>query len=350
MSYSKFLDAAGEYAEWRSKNNLPKLHYEKVFEVTRDAWIKEGRFKELISFILENWDSGNCDDFIAPLIPVLIQQKDTNQFKRLWKGIIRYRVDRLWYYTNIDYDWEELEAINISNFNMYKTESYTDQKRVAAFQRKFSLAAIDNYIDSLQHLNDQKEIERLLIIRNNVYLLQKPKPKKTTDRRKMDDKLFWELIDNSRSISQDQYEFLEKLKEQLEAFHPVQIRRFDKIFWDRFNEINLWALWALAYIVRRGCGDDEFDYFKAWVISKGQKAYENIKTLNSNNLLNLFDEDPQLEEFSYLAEQVYESKTNEIMKPNRIKQQKIKGTRWDENNLNSQFPTLCELFKFNVST
>ena len=77
----------------------------------------------------------------------------------------------------------------------------------------------------------------------------------------------------------------------------------------KYNQLNRWELWALAYIVRRGCGDDAFDYFKVWVISKGQEAFEDIKSLNVSKLQRHFDEDPQLEEMFWLVENVYENKT-----------------------------------------
>jgi hypothetical protein len=102
----------------------------------------------------------------------------------------------------------------------------------------------------------------------------------------------------------------------------------------------------LAYIVRGGCGDDEFDYFKAWIISKGEKVFRDIIDLSNTEIVNLFDEDPQLETFLSLAEDVFENKTGDIMKPVRVKQQKIKGEEWDEDKLEVQFPELCKLFKY----
>jgi hypothetical protein len=71
-----------------------------------------------------------------------------------------------------------------------------------------------------------------------------------------------------------------------------------------------------------------------------------IKELDENKLLNIFDEDPQLEEFYYLAEQVYEDKTSDLMPPVRIKASKLTGKRWEEDKLNQTFPTLCKLFNF----
>ena len=100
------------------------------------------------------------------------------------------------------------------------------------------------------------------------------------------------------------------------------------------------------YIVRRGCGDDAFDYFKVWAVSKGQKAFNSIKNIDENELVSIFNEEPQLEEFYYLAEQVYEDKTSDLMQPVRIKSSKLTGKKWNEDNLQKTFPTLCKLFNY----
>jgi hypothetical protein len=349
MSYSKFLDDVNAYMVWCDKNNIKHKDTDRYFDHVRDKWIEEGRIKELISFILENWDSGNCDDFIPPLETYLVTHKETSLFKRLWKGIIRYRLEKLWDYADKEYDLKRLDKIDVSKFNMFRTESYNDPERVVAFQRKFSLAAIDKYMKGLEELGENEEVERILSIRNNVVILQRPKPKPTTDKRKIDDRLFWDLIQESRSASQDQFESLEKLKDKLESFHPTEIRKFQKILLTKFEELNSWDLWALAYIVRRGCGDDGFDYFKAWVISKGESAFQSILTLNLKKIAPLFDEDPQLEDLLYLAEEVYENKTGDIMKPVSVRNQKMKGLEWSEENLETRYPELSKLFEYSIN-
>ena len=115
-----------------------------------------------------------------------------------------------------------------------------------------------------------------------------------SDKRKINDELFWQLIDESRKKSLDKFQFVDNLIETLETFHPKELRNFDKILLTKVNELNSWEHWALAYIVRRGCGDDEFDYFKTWVISKGYQAFMSIKNLDESRLPSLFSEDPQL--------------------------------------------------------
>lgn len=350
MSYGKFQKEADIYRTWRRNNNLPYLEWEKVDEIIRDKWITDKRYKELIAFILENWDSGNCDYFSRPFSKHLIDNNELNFYKKLWKGIIRNRLDKLW--NHYEYLKQELpnctinkiKSVNIDNFNQFSSEESIE--RIVAWERLYIIEGINEFMEGLEVLKDNEEITKQTSLLNIVSSLEKPKPKPTTDKRKIDESLFWQLIDETRQISTDQFNFLDNLKSILETFHPKELRNFDKLLITKANELNTWEHWALAYIVRGGCGDDEFDYFRVWSVSKGQTAFEAIKELNEKQLFQIFDEDPQLEELYYLAEQVYEAKTSDLMPPIRVKTSKLTGKQWEEDKLIQDFPTLCKLFNY----
>lgn len=350
MSYGKFQKEAGIYTTWRRKNNLPYLEWQKVDEIIRDKWITDKRYKELITFILENWDSGNCDDFSRPFSKHLIDNKELNFYKRLWKGIIRNRLDKLWHHYEYlkqelpSFTVEKIKSVNINGFNQFSSEENIE--RIVAWERLYIIEGINEFINGLEILKDDEEIAKQISLLNIVSNLEKPKPKPTTDKRKIDEILFWQLIDETRKISTDQFNFLDNLKSTLETFHPKELRKFDKLLLTKANELNTWEHWALAYIARGGCGDDEFDYFRVWAVSKGQTAFEAIKKIDEHQLLQIFDEDPQLEELYYLAEQVYETKTSDLMPPIRVKASKLTGQKWDENKLPQVFPILCKLFNY----
>jgi len=348
MSYGKFLDDWTKYSRLREKNNLPSQTMEEGFADVRDNWIADRKYKELIAFILENWDSGNCDEFSRPFSKHLIDNEELSLYKKLWKGIIRNRLEKLWGHfshlkqvlQNISVD--KIKNVNIDNFNQFSAKESIERR--VAWERRYIIDGINEFISGLQILKDQEEIEKQNRLFSIVSNLEKPKPKPTTDKRKIDEDLFWQLIDEARAISTDQFNFLDNLKSILEAFNPKELRSFDKILKTKANELNTWEHWALAYIVRRGCGDDAFDYFKAWTISKGQRAFNSIKNIEENKLVAIFNEDPQLEEFYYLVEQIYEDKTSDLMQPVKVKAGKLTGKKWDEDKLPQIFPTLYNLF------
>ena len=350
MSYGKFQKEVEVYSNWRRKNNLPNLDWKKVDEIIRDKWISDKRYKELIAFINENWESGNGDDFVRPLSKHLIDNKELNFYKRLWKSILRNRLEKLW--SQVEYQRSNYPSItlneilntDIKNFNQFSSDESLE--RTLAWSRLYIIQGINEFITGLKELNDFEEVEKQKSMLSIVSNLDKPKPKPTSDKRKIDECLFWQLIDETRKVSTDQFNFLDNLKSTLEAFHPKELRNFDKLLITKANELNTWEHWALAYIVRGGCGDDEFDYFKVWAVSKGKNAFDAIKDLNEKQLLQIFDEDPQLEEFYYLAEQVYEDKTSDLMLPVKVKESKLTGKQWEEDKLSQTFPRLCKLFNY----
>ena len=103
-------------------------------------------------------------------------------------------------------------------------------------------------------------------------------------------KEFWQLIDRSKR-KDDQAEWLtEALLEKGES----GIISFEFHLQSLLNESYKSSLWAAAYIIMGGCSDDSFDYFRGWLISRGQKVY-----------------DKTMENHEYLAKYIKESNLNE---------------------------------------
>ena len=348
MSYNKFLDEAGDLSEWRKKNNLPDQNYERTFENLRDQWIKDNRLSELISFIHENWDSGQWTDFFAPLESHLLKNKLTNEYKRFWKGLIRRRTNDLWDLLK-DVDKEVVfcsESASKKGFFIRlfsKKLSPIEQRTID--KRRETLLGLQSYLEGLKQLGEISEVSNTETVIRSVRTLEKPKPNPSADKRKIDESLFWQLIEESRNQAQDKFEFLYILGSKLEQFKVSEIRSFERTFSAKFEQLNHWDQWALAYLARKGCGDDGFDYYKAWVISKGQEAYNDIQNLKLDSIGTHFDEDPQLEEFLYLSEKVYERKTGGLMPPVRIKKQRMQGIQWQEDRLAEDYAEMVDLFE-----
>lgn len=206
MSYGKFLDESGGLNDWRKKNNLPDQHYEQTFADLRDIWIKDKRYSELIAFIHENWDSGQWNEFFEPLEKHLIENKQEKEFIKFWKGILRHRFSSLW-------DWNK-------EFGR-KTEYWDGSKKTFECQ-KLTLEGLYRFKQGLVELGAQQEIEKTNDLIKTVDKLEKPKPKKTTDKRKIDENVFWELIKLNREKSEDKFDFIENLSNQLEEFKPTE--------------------------------------------------------------------------------------------------------------------------------
>ena len=84
--------------------------------------------------------------------------------------------------------------------------------------------------------------------------------------------VFWRLIELSRKGSEgDLYMQLDNLRERLMKLTEEEVRSFDRILWELMDESYRADLWGAAYVIKGGCSDDGFDYFRAWLIMQGER-------------------------------------------------------------------------------
>jgi hypothetical protein len=167
----------------------------------------------------------------------------------------------------------------------------------------------------------------------------------------MDKAAFWKLIDGSRRSSDGDPEAqIETLGELLSALEPVEIVAFDRILSDYHDRAYNWNLWGAAYIIGGGCSDDGFADFRGWLISRGEKAFENA-LLDPETLVKVVKEDDgecQIEGFQYIASQTWEQKTGrsagEFPRHEFERHAEPTGEKWEEDDLETRFPKLCKKF------
>jgi Protein of unknown function (DUF4240) len=92
-------------------------------------------------------------------------------------------------------------------------------------------------------LNEEMELNKIELIKESVEKLEPLKPENTTDNRKIDEPLFWNLIETSRKETENKIEFLDLLKNKLEAFKPNEIKNFDRLLRIKANELNTQRNW-----------------------------------------------------------------------------------------------------------
>jgi len=170
----------------------------------------------------------------------------------------------------------------------------------------------------------------------------------------MDEATFWKLIDSTRKrATGDLDEHVELLCEKLQELEPKEIVQFGEIFDEYWVRAYTWDLWGAAYVIGGGCSDDGFMDFRGWLISKGEKAYEDAMT-NPESLSKVVREDEdgsgQFEGFQYVASQAWEKKTGKDM--NEFPRSDVKqpsephGKPWaeDGDELEKRFPKLYKKF------
>lgn len=125
---------------------------------------------------------------------------------------------------------------------------------------------------------------------------------------------FWNIIERTKKSSEGDSENQADLVTELLQSRPIsEITEFNNIFSELHRKSYRSDWWGAAYLINGGCSDDGFDYFRAWVISRGQKAYydawENpeslLKYINENNI-----GECEAETLMYSASIAYEEKTD----------------------------------------
>jgi len=129
----------------------------------------------------------------------------------------------------------------------------------------------------------------------------------------MNDIVFWDLIQKSLEGSEGDLD----AQKYLLVGSLVELQEEDILdFANTFNKYYCLSyksdLWAAAYLINGGCSDDGFDYFRAWLISRGKAAFE-AATKDADGLAELDDieeiEEAEFEDILSVGYDAYKLKT-----------------------------------------
>ena len=166
----------------------------------------------------------------------------------------------------------------------------------------------------------------------------------------MDVETFWKIIERSRADFDprrrdgNQARQVRQLEKLLGALPPDEIVAFEEERIRRMARAYRWDLWAAAYMIQGGCGDDGFMDFRAWLISMGRDVYE-AALRDPESLLDVAEapgvEVTVFEDIAYVASTIYEKKTKQTIPDTRVKQpSEPVGKNWSDEDLPRRFPKL----------
>jgi predicted DNA-binding WGR domain protein len=163
---------------------------------------------------------------------------------------------------------------------------------------------------------------------------------------------FWSLIERARKNSEDHEAQMELLGEYLQNRSVEDIVAFEHILQEMLAISYQTNLWGAAYLINGGCSDDGFDYFRAWLISKGKNIFQSALANPDDLSRYIHDDDFDFREYECeallgVSSMAFEMKTGQSMdtfyeKINRISSPEIQMD-WDfddENELKKRFPKL----------
>lgn len=175
----------------------------------------------------------------------------------------------------------------------------------------------------------------------------------------MDENRFWSIVDTSREQArkmekrpgQDFLDLHEQtLADALRQLQPADIAGFNTRFWTYHGMAYRWDLWAIAYWMHGGCGDDGFIDFRSCLISLGKQRF--LQALDDpDSLAEIIDRPDtpymQAEGFQYVASKVYREKTGQEAPLDDIKSASDEpaGEQFDfddEEEMRERFPRLLD--------
>jgi len=87
---------------------------------------------------------------------------------------------------------------------------------------------------------------------------------------------FWRIVEAAKNASNGECEQQARLiAHALTDLDPEEVVAFERILDGLVDEAYRWDLWGAADLINRGCSDDGFTDFRAWLIAQGQEVYQN---------------------------------------------------------------------------
>ena len=155
----------------------------------------------------------------------------------------------------------------------------------------------------------------------------------------MDTNEFWNLIERAQSP--------QALHAELAGLPDDELAAFERMHSEAFTKSYDWGLWGAAYVIDGGCSDDTFDYFRAYLISRGRAAFENAMT-DPDSLADVDIADgEEWEDWMSPTMMVIHARTGNYDfaaapdPESQIGGQPPSGQAWEEDELPSRFPRLA---------
>jgi hypothetical protein len=171
----------------------------------------------------------------------------------------------------------------------------------------------------------------------------------------MSEQRFWALIGATIMFENDPERQLAALQTALRKLSIDEIEAYEAAFDALMKRSYSWDLWGAAYVVHGGASDDGFEYFRCWLISKGQRIFDKVMA-DPDSLADILAPKMEgvleFEEFAYVARNVWSEKAGRSGKemPNAAWMaypgREPSGTRFDEDAayLAKRYPKLWQRF------
>jgi len=171
MEYLKFTTEVSNLLEANKK-----LNHDQADRMIFDKWIAERKYAGLVNYILENWDSGNCVEYMKPLTEILITEHEYDLHHQIWSKTVKRQVEILFRHypaaKKCNHNYDSILKMNTKGFNEFKVESYTDLLKTTSFFLKRVMASLDIWENELN--SGSQKVENVHLISDSIKKMIKP--------------------------------------------------------------------------------------------------------------------------------------------------------------------------------
>jgi len=309
-----------------------------IFDMLLDELLAEERYDDLIDWFTDQLPTGGGDEYFRKISKKLVSVGDSFRLYKLWRIVISNYKQMVENSVATGMDW---------NRGMQKA-GYLPIEVERSKCDGYDLA-INAFLELLKGLEELKETELINKVGRDLEFFKEGRKVKLAkaDPRKIDETLFWEIIERAKHESESAIQRPEHLADLLSSFSASAIKKFATTFYEKLDESYSWDLWAIAYISFGGCSDDGFEYYRGWLISEGRRTFEAAKTA-PESLVEITDQPIQLENMLMALRDAYELRAEKSLSINTRKRAPLKpiGKPWKEEDLPNRFPLTCKKFDF----
>jgi len=143
---------------------------------------------------------------------------------------------------------------------------------------------------------------------------------------------FWEIIDrvNSRVDVNNRTAIIIETKKELSKLPIEEIMAWEAIMREYVSISNTNDLWCACAVMNTYSFDDEFEYFRDWLISQGKNVYmDAIHNPDSLVNVNVGKDETDFESYSFITYEVLEEK-NKRNNSKKVAERKLSDEIMDE--------------------
>jgi hypothetical protein len=325
--------------------SLYDLYLQDLNEWLTEFYFEEKRFDQIEAHYTPSGEVsfGPISDGHLTVLDRLQAMGEGARVRRIWRSHMGPIKGEFWWYIS------ERNA----GFRIAKYYQASEQKQSRDYEKLISriptmkqelLAIMADYRKTAEMTGaSETELTRIHADIAAIDAEKRPRPKGKPDPRRMDENLFWDLIDEGLT-DQPIGERIDTLPERLAAFKATAIRDFEKIQRSLDARAYRWDVWALAYLLQGGCSDDAFEDFRGWLILQGREVFEGaIADPDSFDVTLHSGTASGINGLRDAAPVAYEMRQGKAMKPVKMPLMDVAGTEIAEENFASALPRVAAL-------